>query len=176
MKLHGRHFYLRKKKNNLSHTQGSASIEFALISPAFLLLLIGIFEMGTFFYLQATLDLALLNASRFGRTGQAVTGQTPQQTVAGLVSLYTFNLVDPTKLTLTATPYPNFASVPTNSQVISQKLNNGTQNFGTANQVVLYTLTYQWTFYTHLIGDLIAPNTQGKVTIITSTIVQNEPF
>ncbi len=167
---------LNKKKDYASQTQGSAVIEFALLSPAILLLIIAIFEIGAIMYVRAALDLAILHASRFGRTGQVVTGQTSQQTVAELVSLYTFNLVDPTKLTLTVTPYPSFASIPTNSQVLSQHLNTGAQNFGETDQIVLYTLTYDWMFYTQWVGNLLSPSGNGHLTLIASTIVQNEPF
>lgn len=168
-------FKSEKKQDYINQTQGTTAVEFAVVAPVFFLLFMGIFEIGSMMYVQQALNLAILHVSRFGRTGDTVAGQTAKQTAASLVSQYTLGLVDVSKLTLTATTYANFAAVPTNSQVLAQKLNTGNQDFGITNQIVLYTLTYNWTFYTPLVGKFLSSNGVSK-TLIASTVVQNEPF
>lgn len=150
-------------------TQGTASLEFGIIAPVFFLLFIGIFEVGAILLVQKSLETAVLQVSRFGRTGDTVTGQTPQETAASLVDTYSFGLVDPSDLVLTVTPYASFSDVPS----LGDAPDNGTQDFGTAEQIVLYTLSYRWSFFSLLVGTAMGV---GSLDLKASTIIVNEPF
>lgn len=154
----------------LNPCEGAAAVEFAIVFPFFFLLVMGIFELGAFLAVQTTMEVAVLQVSRFGRTGDIVAGQTAQQTAQSLARNYIFDLIDPEKMKLTVTPYASFADIPSRENAP----NDGTQDFGTAKQPVLYTLSYEWNFFTPLIGNLLG--SEGKRTIIASSIVQNEPF
>jgi len=114
MNLHCWLFKSKKKQRYLTQTQGTTAIEFAMVSPVFFLVFIGIFELGSIMYVQQTLDLALLQVSRFGRTGDTVSGQTVAAKASSLVNQYTFGLV--TNPTLTVTPYASFAAIPKDGQ------------------------------------------------------------
>lgn len=160
---------LRKSCHIANETRGVASLEFALISPVFFLIFIGIFEVGSVLLVQQSLETAILQVSRFGRTGDVVSGESPQQTAVSLATTYSFGLVDPSKIVLTVTPYSSFSAVPT----LSQAPNDGTQNFGSANQPVLYTISYKWTYFTPLAGEAFG---KGFINLIASSVVQNEPF
>jgi Flp pilus assembly protein TadG len=149
--------------------KGNTAIEFALIAPAFFLLFMAIFDMGFMLVIRSTLELAIFQASRFGRTGATVTGQTPEATAAALVTEYTFGLVNPSQLTFNVTPYASFAAMP----ALGQANTTNTQDFGSASQPVLYTLTYNYQFITPIVGQFF-PN--GTYTIIASAVVENEPF
>lgn len=164
-------FKSEKKREDASKDQGAAAIEFALVSPIFLIVFLGIFEVGAVMLIQTSLETAILQVSRFGRTGDTVAGQSAQQTATSLAAQYSFGLVDPTKLVLTVTPYTSFAAIPT----LSQAPSSGTQNFGTGNQPVLYTLSYKWTFFTPLVGKLLSAN-GTDITLTASAVIQNEPF
>jgi Flp pilus assembly protein TadG len=159
---------LKKGREFASDNHGATAVEFGII-------LMGIFEVGALLLIQTTLETVVLQVSRYGRTGSTVSGQTPAQVAAGLVDQYGFGLVNPANVVLTVTPYANFSAMPTNAQVVSNGGNTGTQNYGTSNAPVLYTLTYNWTFFTPLLGKIFSPST-GSVTLISSSIVQNEPF
>lgn len=166
--LHLINHWCRLKENQ---TQGSAAIEFAIIAPAFFLLFIGIFELGAIMFVKTSMETAILQVSRFGRTGDTVKGQTIQQTAQSLVADYSFGLLDPSKLILTVTPYPNFASMP----LLQDAPDDGSQNFGSGDQLVLYTLSYDWDLFTPLVAKLLSPN--GKsVKLKASTVVVNEPY
>jgi len=164
-------FRPEKREKYIKKDRGAAAIEFALVSPAFFLLLMGIFEVGAVMLVKSSLETAILQVSRYGRTGDTVTGQTSQQTALSLATQYSFGLVDPSQLVLTVTPYANFAAIPP----VAQAPNNGTQNFGGTSQPVLYTLSYNWKFFTPLVGKLLAPN-GTSITLTASTVVENEPF
>lgn len=160
-----------REKNYLSGNRGTAAIEFAILSPVFLLVFMGIFEVGLVMLTKMSLETGIQQVVRFGRTGDVVAGQTQQQTAAALVSTYTFGIVDPNKVVLTVTPYPSFSAMP----LLAQAPTTGGQDFGAASQPVLYILSYQWNFFTPLIGKLLAPNGQFIV-LKASAVVLNEPF
>ncbi len=161
---------LKKGQEFVSDNQGATAVEFALISVAFLLILMGTFEVGAILLIQTTLETAVLQVSRYGRTGSPASAQ-----VTSLVNQYSFGFVNPANVVLTVTPYASFSAMPTNAQVVSSGGNSGTQNYGAANAPVLYTLTYNWDFFTPLIGKIMSPST-GSITLIASSIVQNEPY
>lgn len=150
--------------------QGSSAIEFALVAPVFLLLLFGIFELGMIMALRSNINMAVDVVSRFGRTGSMVTGQNAEQTAASLLSKYTY-FFNPGNLTLTVTKYSSFSSMPTWSNVPT----NGSQDFGSGNDPVLYTLSYQWNIFTPFVGKYLSAN-GTSITIVASAVVQNEPF
>lgn len=162
---------LSKIKRYLFQSKGNTAIEFAIIAPAFFILFIGIFEVGSIMLVRTSLETAVFQASRFGRTGGSNAGETPTQTAISLVNTYSFGLVDPSKLVLTVTPYTSFAAMP----LLGAAPTSGTQNFGTANQAVLYTLSYNWTFFTPLVGRLLSTN-GTSIPLTASAVVQNEPF
>lgn len=51
--------------------EGAAAIEFAIVAPVFLALMFSIFEIGWFYFVNATVDGAASTAARVMRTGQA---------------------------------------------------------------------------------------------------------
>ncbi|MFZ5616770.1 MAG: TadE/TadG family type IV pilus assembly protein [Pseudomonadota bacterium] len=55
----------------ISDRRGSTAVEFAIVAPAFLALMFSTFEAGWFYFANSQLDAAVLDASRFIRTGQA---------------------------------------------------------------------------------------------------------
>src|ERR1700730_14880539 len=58
--------YLRKLGE-----RGVSSVEFAIVGPVFLMLLLGIFELGSMVFVQSVLDGSARQAARLIRTGQA---------------------------------------------------------------------------------------------------------
>jgi len=161
-----------KEKNLLSDNKGSAAIEFALVSPVFFLLFIGVFEVGAVMLVKTSLETAILEVSRFGRTGSIVAGQTQQQTAVALADQYSFGLVDPSKLVLTVTPYASFSAIP----LLATAPNTGTQDFGVGKQPVLYTLSYNWIFFTPLVGKYLSPTGNNAILLTASAVIENEPF
>jgi Flp pilus assembly protein TadG len=66
---------MRRVRTLPADTQGATLVEFALIAPVLLLLLLGMFEMGYNFYMQAQLQGAVQKAAR-NSTVQASSGNT----------------------------------------------------------------------------------------------------
>jgi Flp pilus assembly protein TadG len=57
--------------------RGAAAVEFAIIAPMFIALVLSILEAGYFFFVSSAVDQASARASRLIRTGQAQSASTP---------------------------------------------------------------------------------------------------
>ncbi|MFQ5563913.1 MAG: TadE/TadG family type IV pilus assembly protein, partial [Parvularculaceae bacterium] len=75
----------RKSYGFPRNKRGSSAVEFAIVAPVFLMLMFSTFEVGWFYFVNATLDSATANASRFVRTGQAQSGSMNKQDFFDLV-------------------------------------------------------------------------------------------
>jgi Flp pilus assembly protein TadG len=152
---------------------GVTAAEMALIAPAFFLLLIGIVEFSLMMAAQQLLDNATFNASRVGSTGYAATGQSQTQTVTQILDneLASFGaLINVNQVTLTSVSYNDFANIGT----------GGTSGMGTPDQIVVYTVSYPWKFFTPLVGQILGTwNAQMNAWVLTLTsqiVVRNEPY
>lgn len=157
-----------------SDTYGATSIEYVFIIPVIVLLILGIVSFGTVIYQSATLQGALNNAAREGKTGY------PDITVKGLSSAgdarwlntktmftnETKALFNPQKLTYTVTSYGNFADA------TATPPRNGTPgSLGVGGSVVVYQATYPYPTIP-LVQQMFGKN----ATIKATCIVKNEDF
>lgn len=164
-------FFCKKKIKNKTNTadSGAALVEFALVAPMFFLLLFGILEISTYALIKSSMELALQQVSRFGRTGDLEGGKTQQQSAIALAEKYSFGLIDSEDLNLSTTVYQSFSDLPK----LSDAPESG-NNFGSGSQIVLYTLTYSYHLNTPLVGKFFSSNNISKIKV--STVVVNEPF
>ncbi|MFA6279752.1 MAG: TadE/TadG family type IV pilus assembly protein [Bdellovibrionales bacterium] len=150
--------------------RGVTAVEFALISPVLIMLLVGITEMSLVLLANHLLENATYNASRTGKTGYVAEGKTQLETVTDTLLSRLSGLdplIDPAKITITTTSYGDLSD-------IGQPEQGTESSLGTASQVVVYTITYPWTMFTPLIGNLIGD--ENRVINLTSRIVvRNEP-
>ena len=68
--------------------QGTTAIEFALIAPVFIALLVAIFETTLFLFAQANLQYAAMETGRLFMTGQAQNGNMTQSQLQSTVSQF----------------------------------------------------------------------------------------
>jgi Flp pilus assembly protein TadG len=162
------------KHQRSSECRGAAATEMALIAPVFFLFLIGITEMSFIYGAQQLLENAAFNATRLAKTGYSAGGSTQAQTVSQVVNneLQSYgNLIDVSKVTITSAAYNSFASINGSS---------GTNGYGSAQQIVVYTISYPWTLFTPMMGKIIGTwnsTSQSWVVNLTSQIVvRNEPY
>ena len=140
-------------------------IEFALIAPVLVTMLMIVIEFGLMFTAQGILDGAALRASRVGSTGYTPTGETREAYIRRYVSEQAFGLLKSDKIVITAKAYADFASM--------GQSGTGTAGFGTSGQVVDYQLSYSWTGFTPIIGKLV---TSRSITLTSHLAVRNETF
>lgn len=167
-----RFFSLRRRAGNESR-KGATAAEMAILAPAFFLLMIGITELALVLTAQQLIENASYNASRIAKTGYVNGALTQSQTVLQVVTdeLSSFgNLIDTSKITTTSTAYNNFSSIGA----------GGTNGYGTAQQIIVYTISYPWKIFTPMIGQIIGTWDVGTnswiINLSTRIVVRNEPY
>lgn len=173
---------------------GATALEFALVAPLFLYLMMGAAELALVFAAQLLLDNATHDAARTGRTGFVATDSTQDATVKAIISDQAGLLMDADAIAIASKSYSGFDTLGTAEPFVDANGNGvrddgenftdvngngaydtdqGTDGYGGAGEVVLYTVSYQWKLVTPLIGAVIG--TDGAVTLASTAIVQNEP-
>lgn len=174
--------------------EGMTSVEFALIVPVFVLLVMGIVEFSMIMFTSAVMESATNSTSRLGKTGYVPPGQSREQAIRNNITARTTGLLDPTKITINTYVYEtlnrigepepcispprtpcggtagvNFVDINGNGRWDADMARSGQ---GGAGDIVVYTAQYPWQVVTPVVSAII-----GRVfTISTRTVVKNEPF
>lgn len=181
----------RPLRRLLRQRQGAAAVEFAMVLPVFLLLLLGSFEFGLNVYMRAVLEGAMQQAGRNSSLQSAQNGQTSIDT---LVTNQVQNILPNATVSFTRQNYATFSKV-NKPEDFTDTNNNGTYDagecfmdangnnvwdadggrtgLGGANDVVEYTATVSYPSWIAGAASLgISPTTQIQAT----TILRNQPF
>lgn len=86
-------------------------IEAALGLPLLISVMIGVLEISYYFFVAASIENAVLQASRFGITGSAPQGVTREAQVRALIREQTFGQVDMNTVQIETLVYQNFADI-----------------------------------------------------------------
>jgi Flp pilus assembly pilin Flp len=175
---------------------GSAAVEFAFIITPLCLILVGMFEVSMMMFVEATIEGGLREAARYGITGQDPDGETTrEQQILDIVETHTYNLVDLDDATVTTQVYDSFDDVdepePWNdadgdgqydegetyddlNENGQWDADRGVEGAGQAEEVVQYTIEFDWGLLTPFIGELI--NDSGTIHMKAVVVVRNEPW
>ncbi|HEY8571545.1 TadE/TadG family type IV pilus assembly protein [Phenylobacterium sp.] len=160
--------------------KGAAMVEFALVAPIFLGLLLATFELGILGMMSANFNGAVDSVSRRIRTGQA----DRPNSAAEFRNLICAKMVDTvancqSRVLVTVQPVDaGFSSA--RSMLQAQDPNNltGQQAYdpGDPEQIILVTATYRWPMALPFLGDAFPRDTSGRVQIVSRIAFRNEPF
>ena len=161
--------------------KGSAAIEFAIVSPVFFLFLMGIIEVGTMYVANSVLQKATDDAARYIRTGQAqAAGMTQDQFRTYLCSRIAALLACDSNLQIDVENYSTSYNTAGYGTAIGSNgnLDSGLNNYniGSAGDVILVRVFYQWSPMTPLISPLLKNETNGKHLLAATAAFTNEPF
>lgn len=167
-----------------------------MIAPVLLLTLMGIIEFGFMWTADIVLKDATQDAARTGRTGFVSENATQDATVRAIVRSRASVIMDADKISIKSLSYSGFDTlkkpepfVDANGTGVRDDGENftdvngngiwdedqGLSGYGGTSEVVLYTVSYPWSFFTPLIGDVVEA-TNGVVTLTATAVVQNEPY
>ena len=184
--------FIRLVRRLRREEDGSEAIEFALIFPGFLLIMVGAIELAMVTFIGAILESAMADASRFGITGGVPDGMTREQYVTQIVAERTYGIVDLNEANIETLVYPSFGDIGKPEPFIDQNSNTiydpgepytdvngngqwdsdmGAAGLGGPGEVVLYRITYTWGMLTPVLKPLI-----GSITQTATTAVRNEPY
>ena len=184
---------LRRFKKN---SDGVAAIEFGLGASILLMMLMGIIEVGMMLLVNSLVDGGLRQASRYGITGYETGEASRMDEIIRIVSDNTLGFVDLTAANLEILVYPSFSDIGNGEAFVDGDSNGaydegetftddngngvrdsdvGVAGAGGSGDVVVYKLTYDWTFFTPM-ASYFLPDGMDKMTFESSVAVRNEPW
>jgi Flp pilus assembly pilin Flp len=179
----------------LADRRGATAVEFAVVAPVLIALLLGLFEFSLLLTADLTLESAVTEAARFGITGRSLGATTREEAIRAVLERRAGSLLDPGRLGLETLVYPDFASIGQPEPFVDTDgdgvhdpgevyadLNGngrwdadmGLAGLGGPDAVVLYRARYPWRFVTPLLRAFFPPD--GTVELVATMAVRNEPF
>lgn len=175
----------------LADTRGAAALEFAMVAPALLLTIMGIFDVGYNIYANTMVQGAIQHAAR-DSTIEGSTARTTQ--IDAAVARAVHNVVPRATIAFSRTAYANFSDVSRpedftdsdanglcdNGEPFEDANRNGTwdDNRGSSGQggardAVLYTVTVSYARGFPMASLIGLPDT---VTTEAATVLRNQPY
>ncbi len=174
--------YFRRRARDISRfcvaRRGATAVEFALIAPAFLAVLIALFQTAVFLFAQMALQNAAVQAGRYFMTGQAQNNNWSASTIATKVCpAALFNCTS--TLIVIVQNYSSFAAANTSAP---QLYTNGVLNTnwaydpGTPGDVMVVQLVYPWSVVGGPLGFALSnlPNSAAEIMGVSAFRV--EPY
>jgi Flp pilus assembly protein TadG len=164
----------------LREGRGSAAVEFALIAPIFIGLLISVLETGIYFFAQNVLQAATVQSSRMFLTGQAQASSVTQAKFASDVCPYVQVLFTCNNVMIDVNNYASFSganvSTPTLTFNAQGQVTN-TWNYipGAAGEIMVVRLMYQWPVITGPFAFIVPNLSNGTSLIMGVTAFKVEP-
>lgn len=176
-------------------TSGSAAVEFALLAPAVIALIVGTLETALLLLGITLLQSAVDEAARVGLTGNAPPGVSRLDRIRGVLAVRAGNVLDPRLMRLETMIYPSFGEIGLPEPFVDRNANGrydsgepftdvngsgawesdmGRAGLGGPNDVVLYRVRYDWRMWTP-IGRAFLPE-DGTIPLEATIAVRNEPF
>jgi len=160
-------------------SRGSLVVEFALVAPVFFALLFAIIETALVFFASQVLETITQDSARMIFTGQAQTAGYSQAQFHDYVCSQIPALFDCNSIYVDVQRYgSSFGSVTINSQIDASNNFVPPTNYspGSANDIVVVRLFYQWPLYVTGLGYNIANLSGGKRLLTATAAFRNEPF
>lgn len=169
-----------KFKKFLCCRKGSSAIEFAMVAPIFLMVVLSIFEVGYMFLTDMAMESALSNASRLVRTGQAHSSGMTAGQFKSAVCDGTYSLISCKDLTVDVDVFSSFedgTDLPPLLDDNGELVDNSVFNVGTANSIIVVRTTYIYDVI-NPVGDAIQLANYGNNQYLHVHVVafKNEPF
>jgi Flp pilus assembly pilin Flp len=172
--------------------RGAAAVQFAVLAPALLLLVIGSFEVAITLFVSGTMESAVLAASRYGVTGFTEDGVSREQRIREIILERTLGFVDMDAAVINTLVYSSFDQIGQPEPFTDANSNGahdagesftdvngngqwdddmGSAGLGGPGDIVLYDIEYETGAITNLFEPIF-----GRVVHRAAVAVRNEPF
>lgn len=167
---------LRKRLLGVSRDEsGATAVEFTLIAPVFLYLLMGIIEVSMLFYTSTMVDSAMYDAARLIRTGQVQTSGDALEEFQTSVCNSLANIYNCGDLSIDVRNFSTFSTI----SFTIEEGDDGDPVYefdaGGAEDIILARVIYNFQFITPFIGTFFGDDGSG-VSYTTTAIFQTEPY
>jgi Flp pilus assembly protein TadG len=159
--------------------QGTTAVEFALIAPAFIALLVAVLETAVFLFAQSSLQTAAVQAGRLFMTGQA---QNLSQAAfkTQICQNYLPSVFNCNSLVIVVQNYSSFAAASTsapsmyNSQ--GQPVTTWAYNPGNPGQIMVVQLVYPWSVVNGPLGFVLSNLPNNAAEMMGVSALRVEPY
>jgi Flp pilus assembly pilin Flp len=178
---------MRVLRRFLKDRRGAIAVEFAIVGPPFLLLLLAIVELALTLFTQTLMDGATRESARLIRTGQVQTGTTTAAQLATFQTLLCQNMsalmsvsTCDNNLIINAQTFSTFQSL----AFTPCTKNNGAGGGGTAcqfgpfnpKQIVGVQVSYNRKSLIAWVGKYLTVGGSGFTNLVTTVIFMTEPY
>ncbi|MGR3484966.1 MAG: TadE/TadG family type IV pilus assembly protein [Paracoccaceae bacterium] len=146
--------------------RGSAAVEFSLIGPVLILLLVGVMEMASLLFAQWSLQSAAFDAARHGSIGREGAGADRRARIVEIVEARRFGTALIADLRVDIRVFDDLDALNA-----ARTAADGRPGAGRADDYVLYFVEARWTPMTPLFSALLDP-----VPLSVRVPIRNEPF
>lgn len=174
---------------------GATALEFAFAFPVLIMLVVGMIEVAMIMFVSVSVEGGLREAARYGITGQEPATGTREEQILAIIERHTYGLVTVGAENVAMKSYDSFDDVGqpepwTDINVdgeytvgepyddlncnLQWDADRGTAGVGEAEDVVLYTVDYDWGLMTPVVGHLVGDG--GTLHMSASIVVRNEPY
>lgn len=158
---------------------GSTAIEFSLLSVPYIMLSVGIIEIGIMYSSASMLEGATNSAARMIRTGQLQQSGSadPQQVFEDRVCDYAEVLIDCSRLVIEVIPMQSYNDFDDFAPQFDENGNMISAGFdpGGSDGRVLVRVAYRYQMFTPFIGQLLAPPVGDRL-FMSTMVLQSEPY
>ena len=168
----------RRLRRFFGRDNGSVGMEFAFVVMPFLLLLMGVIEVGLAMFVSTQLQGATAEAARQIRTGNIQAGEDPEDAFRDLLcdGLVAAVACDE-RLVMDVRAYDSFGEVVFPSFYDAGGQAEGNEfSAGGAGQTVLVRVAYNWTIVTPFLATFLANDGDDGRIMNAATVFRNEPF
>ncbi|MCI5050658.1 MAG: pilus assembly protein [Rickettsiales bacterium] len=162
---------------------GNTLIEFALVAPVFFFLVLGTLEFALILHVSSLVEHATHEGARIAMTGNVYDSSAGSRD-ANIKQHIRRNLsswlqdkdvsAEDEQLRITSLVFPDFGSVGVDGEEV------GTDSFGGSNQVVMYSVLFQWYIITPFLGEMFktgeTENGDNVFEMSSTVIIKNECF
>lgn len=146
----------------------------------YMLVLLAAFECGYMVFLQASLDNAAREAARLVRTGQAQAASDPQAAFQTQLCRKIGTLIPCRSMLYQSQTYANWSQAQAGASASPARDGGGNLvsrgfSIGTSGQIVVVQVTYNYPFFTPLVGRLLGGSTNSAL-LMSTVVFQNEQF
>ena len=171
---------------------GAAAVQFAVLAPALLLMVIGSFEVAILLFVSGTMESAVLAASRAGITGFTEEGESREERIRDIIIDRTLGFVDMDHTTIRTLVYESFDQIGQPEPFTDEDGNEdfdpgeefndvngngewdddmGAAGLGGPGDIVLYDIEYETGAVTRFFEPIF-----GRIVHHAAVAVRNEPF
>jgi Flp pilus assembly protein TadG len=167
--------FLRRLARN---SDGVSAIEFALVGPIVIALLVAILQTGVVFLYQQVLQTATTQAARLIMTGQAQTQNLSSAQFVADVCSDAGAMFDCSKFSANVQKFSSFSSMSQTSPISNGTFNASSNSFsmGGPGDIILVQVFYQLPVSGGPLGFTLANTNNGKAVLVGTSVFRNEPY